>query len=346
MVSPGQQVTAGPSFQATAPGQAVSAQFPPYTGPMATEKFSSQPQMSAYDRMYGPGRATSIDYPVTNYEDLEPAYGQYGRHPYGIPMGYGHEEFNPQTGEYMVDRDSWDYYNEQQRLASSRWPRVPPTRAFGFGEYEIGARVYQGPPSALPRMEEPPEVPRDQSLLRTMQRSTAPMIEGPMPLAYGMPPSAVQRRGMRQETGPSAPSGYLSQVQGPRMQRMEEVQSIRQMPSERPPSQYRQEQRMPAGMGMGQPQYNPSVTTSYRPRGDARSEWTPSRYSLYDLGRGGRSTSSRGGGRLKGSPENYGYQPQSATEAPYEQARKEIESSGKVQSGKPPSQYGLGSRRM
>lgn len=101
------------------------------------EQFSNQPQLRAYDRMYGPGRATSIDYPVTSYTDLDPAIDQYGRHPYGIPMGYGREVFDPQSGDYSVDRDTQDYFRDEQRLASARWPAVPLQRATGSTERKI-----------------------------------------------------------------------------------------------------------------------------------------------------------------------------------------------------------------
>ena len=124
-----QAVSTPPSPDFGTPGRSITT--------WGQEQFSDRPQLSAYDRMYGPGRATSLDYPAPNYTDTEPTSGLYGRHPYGIPMGYGHEVFNPQTRDYSVDRDPEGYFRDEQRLASARLPVVQSQRATGLIDQEI-----------------------------------------------------------------------------------------------------------------------------------------------------------------------------------------------------------------
>ena len=124
-----QAVSTPPSPDFGTPGRSITT--------WGQEQFSDRPQLSAYDRMYGPGRATSLDYPAPNYTDTEPASGLYGRHPYGIPVGYGHEVFNPQTRDYSVDRDPEGYFRDEQRLASARLPVVQSQRATGLIDQEI-----------------------------------------------------------------------------------------------------------------------------------------------------------------------------------------------------------------
>ena len=195
MPTQSEAVSTHPSPNFGTPGRSITT--------WGQEQFSNQPQLSAYDRMYGPGRATFLDYPAPNYTDTEPAFGLYGRHPYGIPMGYGHEVFNPQTRDYSVDRDSEDYFRDEQRLASARLPVVQSQRATGL----IDRGVWPGYPVQRRTRGVPQEIPRDQERLGVAQRVTIRSVE-----PVGMPGSwGLMTQGMGTPTYPNFTMGSYAQ---------------------------------------------------------------------------------------------------------------------------------------